>query len=474
LNFLGIASGRLRDVRVALRTAPESRTLKQSVAISSTLSMAAFAYQALLRVASTMVLTRLLTPDIFGVFSVVISVLYIIQMFSDIGIRSLILTRENGVDDVFLRCCWTLHIVRGALISGVILLAAVAIYVMQSHGVFPPESSYAAADLPFAVAVIATGVFILSIESPNRFVYERRMKFGKITLADVLTSTVSTTVTILIAYNMRSVWSLVASYIATACFQVALSFLLFHGPAMRPNWRREEVALIIARGKWIVSHSALSALTNMSDRLLLGVLMPADQFGFYNIARQIVELPVLLVSKIHSQIGLQIFTEFHTDKDYFLDRYYKYRLIIDAFTMLSCGGILVLAPTIVDIMYDARYESVAPMIQILALGLPLTGFVVLREAFSAQRRFREMTLLSVVQTIAIWGGLIVALAGFGSVTGALAVVALHRLPEAALLLRMSHREGWVDFLRELRLLPLIAAGAGAGWIVDLLVQAVRG
>lgn len=243
---------------------------------------------------------------------------------------------------------------------------------------------------------------------------------------------------------------------------------------MRLAWSRDVVAEIVARGRWIVGHSALTAVTNMSDRLLLGVFMPAEQFGMYHIARQIVDLPASLVGKLHGQIGLQFFTELHGDMSSFKAKYYRYRTIIDALTMFGCGALLTTAPSIVAVLYDDRYLGVATMVQILVLGLPLTGFAVLREAFSAQRRFREMTLLSLLQTATIWGGLTVALAGFGSVPGALLVVAFHRVPEIALLLGMSHREGWVDPVREVRLLPLIAVGAGAGWIMDVLVRSFWG
>jgi hypothetical protein len=49
------------------------------------------------------------------------------------------------------------------------------------------------------------------------------------------------------------------------------------------------------------------------------------------------------------------------------------------------------------------------------------------------------------------------------VTAALFVVALHRIPETAVLLIKGHNEGWVSLLSEIRLIPLVAVGAALGW-----------
>ena len=471
-NSRGPTISRLQALVATVQLPPERRTLKQSVVISSALSSGAFAVQLVARIASTIVLTRLLSPEAFGVFAVVLSIHYLLFMFSDLGIRSLILTREGEVDALFLRCCWTVQILRGAAVAAAVLAAAAGIALLQRAGVFAADSSYAAPELPPVVAVTALGFLIGAFEFPNKYLQERAMRFGRVVLAELVVALGSIVLVIGLAVYLRSVSALAAGYVATAALQLGLSAVLFGGPRMRLAWQREAVAVILARGKWIVGHSALSAVTNMADRILLGLYMPAAAFGFYHIARQIIDLPTALLGRVHAQIGLQVFTELHKQRDAFRAKYYRYRAVFDTVTMLSCGGLLTFAPRLVAIVYDDRYAGVATIIQILALGLPIAGFAVLREAFSAERRFREMTLLSLVEAATVWVGLMVALIGFGSVTGALIVVVLRRLPEIVVLLVKGDREGWVDPLREVRFLPLIAIGAGLGWAADRLAGAV--
>ena len=212
-------------------------------------------------------------------------------------------------------------------------------------------------------------------------------------------------------------------------------------------------------------HSGLTAIVLVADRLVLGFVMSASSFGFYYIARQIVDLVELFLNSVHGQMGLQVFTALQKGDDAagLRGRYYRYRILFDGVAMFSAGALLTFAPALVDIIYDDRYLDVAITIQILAVGLVLIGPGLLREAYSAQRRFKEMTTLSLVRAVSIWIGLGVAIFGFDSVTAALFVVSLHRIPETLMLLAKGRSEGWVSLLSEIRMIPLVAVGAAFGW-----------
>ncbi|WP_342071848.1 oligosaccharide flippase family protein [Yoonia algicola] len=424
-----------------------------------------FTAQIFSRIVSTIVLTRILAPEVFGVFAVVLMFIFILQQFSDIGVRSLILTKEDDLVDGFLRSCWTAQILRGGLIFLVCCLLALGLGVMQQAGYFPSSSSYADAALPYAVAAIGAASIITGFASPAKFVYEREMQFRQISLETLIITVFTILITISLAFWLRNIWALVLGNLASAVVTLVLSFVMFKGPKMHLNWSLPDFRLIIARGKWIISHSALGALVDVADRMILGFAMSASSFGFYYIARQIVDLVGLFLNSVHGQMGLQVFTALQKDGDAgrLRTRYYRYRLLFDALTMFAAGTFLTFAPTLVEIVYDDRYANVAGIIQILAIGLILIGPGLLREAYSAQRRFREMTMLSLIRAASIWIGLAIAIFGFGSVTAALFVVALHRIPETAVLLIKGRREDWVSWWFEVRLLPLIAVGAAFGW-----------
>lgn len=449
-------------------------SLRRKIVASTALSTMVFVMQVVSRILSTIILTRMLTPEIFGVFAVVMMFIFILEQFSDIGVRSLVLTKEGELDDSFLRSCWTAQILRGLLVFAVCLLLAYGLGAMQQAGYFAADSSYADAALPYAMAAIGGVAVLTGFASPAKFIYERDMKFRQISLETLITTVLTVVITIALAFWLRNIWALVLGNLARALILVMLSFAMFKGPAMRLNWNRADFALIIARGKWIISHSGLTAIVTVADRLILGFAMSASSFGFYYIARQIVDLVEMFLNSVHGQMGLQVFRALQEKGDaaQLRVRYYRYRMLFDGLAMFAAGAFLTFAPALVDIIYDDRYADVAFKIQILAVGLILIGPGLLREAYSAQRRFREMTMLSLVRAASIWIGLSIAIFVFGSVNAALFVVALHRIPEIIVLLIKGRSEGWVSLLAEIRLMPLVAVGAAFGWGLTQLWIAV--
>ncbi|WP_039528023.1 oligosaccharide flippase family protein [Ruegeria sp. ANG-S4] len=441
--------------------------------LSGLLSGATFIFVSALRLISTIILTRILAPDIFGTFAVLLSILFVLTMFSDLGIRSLILTREeSGLDVDFLRSCWTLQILRGGLLGIIILIIAGIIILLQNTGILLETSGYADPVLPATIGLSALSFLILGFEIPNKYIYEREMNFGILSVKEVILAIFSLVVVVSLALYLKNIWALVFASIISAAIQVFLSLVMFRGPAMQLTWHKEHIRVIFLRARWIISHSALTAITNVADRLIIGVFVSASDFGYYHIARQLIDMPTLLLNKIHSQVGLQLFSEIHKHEtlDHFRADYYKYRQFFDTASMIGCGMLFVLAPLLIEIVYDARYEPVAHILQVLALGLPLSGFVVLREAFSAQRRFKKMTVLSIVQAASVWVGLLLALPVLHSTQAAFWVVSLHRTPEILLLLIMGRQEKWVLWKKEFRYVPLIFAGMGIGWLMDVVAR----
>lgn len=443
--------------------------LAAQIVSSGSLTVVEFSVSLLVRVGSSLVLTRLLAPEIFGVFAIILSIHYIFVMITDIGIRSLIIVSKNSNDTNFLSTCWTIQIFRAGVIVFVIAVVALGIHLLQNRGVFGPDSSYGVAVLPMALATSGIPFIFQGFESVNQHVYAKKMEFRRITYMAITQQFVSTLLTILFASLYPTVLALVFGMITASCIRLFLSYRMFPGAAMHfclePTYVRE----IRSRGKWIFTNSMMTVLNVSVDRLLFGLTLPASEFGVYFIARQFLDLPSTLAGKLHSAMGLQVFRQLHSpDRQVrFRDYYYRYRAVFDGFILIACGCLLSGGAAVIDILYDPRYRDAGWMIQVLSIGLLMIGPNLIRDAFGAQGRFRPMAILGFVQMIFAWAGVAVALLVFESFLLALLALALHRLPETLLALVVASREGWIDVWREIKPFPWLAVGAGLGWGVDV-------
>lgn len=464
---------RFRRLRMMLGKPADDRTMQENLLISGALTSFEHIIGIVFRIASTLILTRMLSPDIFGLLALIVTFQILAVMLTDFGVRGLIIISDCVDDPRFLRTCWSVQFVRGIGLSAFIGLIGLFIYLAQVFGLIGLESAYGSVDLPLALALSGLQLALQGFESVNQFVYARSMRFGRITMLNVVFAGLGPILTIAIAFFWPTIWALVVSGLLAGAVKLAMTHTIFSGIAMRFCWQREHVAELFNRGKWIMSHSILNVCCTTADMIMLGAYTSATWVGLYYLARQFIQIPYQLMQKIEGAFGLQFFRDM-TDgqSDVLRDKYYRLRMPFDVVACIFAGGFMTASPAFIDLLYDDRYLEAGAVMQILAIGLPLNGLAVIRNAYSAQKRFRLMTVISIIQTVSIWLGLIVALPVLGSTFAALLVVALHRVPELAVLLWLARRENWIDLRREFLFFPMIAVGAAMGWGLDQALQFV--
>src|SRR4051794_11650092 len=71
----------------------------------------------LVRIVSTMCLTRLLSPDVYGITGMIMSLFYMVNMVTDIGLQAYVVRHERSEEPHFLDSVFTIHAVRGVLLA---------------------------------------------------------------------------------------------------------------------------------------------------------------------------------------------------------------------------------------------------------------------------------------------------------------------------------------------------------------------
>ena len=66
-----------------------------------------------LRMISSLILTRLLVPEAFGLMALISVLMTGFAMFSDMGISSSVVQSKRGDDPTYLNTAWTLQVIRG-------------------------------------------------------------------------------------------------------------------------------------------------------------------------------------------------------------------------------------------------------------------------------------------------------------------------------------------------------------------------
>jgi O-antigen/teichoic acid export membrane protein len=314
-----------------------------------------------LRVANSLILTRLLMPQAFGEMTLVITVIVGMTMLSDIGLEPSVIQSARGDQTTFLNTAWTLQAMRGGILWSVALLLA-----------WPAAKFYSDPQLVYVLPVLALSTLITGFNSTNLLSLSRHMGVRRLFAIDFSTQIVSLVVTIAWALHSPSVWALVAGNVIGNLYKVALSHTPRLVPGMRNafRWDESSVKEIIHFGKWIFLATAFWFFATNSDKLILGKLVPLSLLGIYGIAFQISDIPRAVINALSTKVGYPFLSRIiHLPMAEFRVRYLRYRmyaLMAGGFMlslMVSWGGWAMLK------VYPARYADGHWMVTILALGL---------------------------------------------------------------------------------------------------------
>ncbi len=235
------------------------------------LSEAALAAVNLLR---SVVLARLLTPEVFGLMALAGVAIRTIETFTRPGIAQALIARRGQFEEVS-DTAFTMLVARGVLLAVVLAVAAPWV-----------AAFFEADDLKPMLQVLSLVFVIGSFANINTISRQRELEFRRLTYLSQATTLAGTVVTIAAAYWLRSVWALVIGQIATVSINVGLSYLLVGGrPRFGFDWRVARD--LLAYGKFITGSSIILFIANEVDSATVGKLLGAEQLGYYAMAMTI-------------------------------------------------------------------------------------------------------------------------------------------------------------------------------------------
>ena len=318
--------------------------------------VAPFGVQQVVRLGTQIVLARLLAPEIFGLMLLVNTLRTGAELLSDIGIGQSIVRSPRGEERHFLDVAWTLQLVRGLLLTGVMLALALPLAQLYDQ----PEL--------FPIIVWISPIFIITgLLSPALFVAQRQMRIRTRGIYDLVTITFQCVVTIVAAWIVPTVWALVFGLLASAIFTTLCSYVLDRNYRPRLAWDRSRVAEIFNFGKWIFLSTVLYFAATSFDRMYFVGVLSLALAGVFGIARTFSDLLGALSQRVGAYV---LFPKVASLGDgVTLDRLRSTRLRMLALVAVGTGLAVALSDAFILLAYDSRYHAAAFMIPLLLVSV---------------------------------------------------------------------------------------------------------
>ena len=411
----------------------------------------------------TGILSRLFTPEQFGVVNIATVVIAFFAIFSDLGIGPAVIQHKN-LDRHDLGGIFSLSVWSGAVMALLFFAAAGTIASLYGDSqVLRNVLRILALNLFFAAANIVPNALILK---------EKRFRFAA--MRSLTVQIAGGTAAIAAAYARAGIYALTINPVFSSLMLLAINYRQNPLPLrLRPG--RKALGKVFSFSAYQFSFQLINYFSRNLDKLLMGRYMSLSQLGYYDKSYRLMMLPLQNIAYVISPVMHPIFSEMQHDLKQLGASYLKVVRLL-AFIGLPLSAVLFFtAQELVLIIFGDQWEPSVPVFRILALSVGIQ--IVMSTSgsiFQAANATRMLFLCGVFSAALNVAAICTGIFAFGT-TEAVAwcicasfavnfVQCYHAL--FCLTLRTGWHRFWRNFLSPLLLTALVGLPlAAVGWLL---------
>lgn len=429
-------------------------SLKQRTIRSGNWVMVGYVSSQVLRLVGNLVLTRLLVPEMFGVMAIVSVLIAGTAMFSDLGIFQNIIQSKRSGEKSYVDTAWTVQILRGVLVTIILLGLAAGLSFLQDEGLFSEASVYMSLELPWVIAAMSSTALIAGFNSTNLALLNRDLRLKEATTVDILSQIVGLMVMGSLALIYANIWALVIGTIISSLVKMLVSHSYLLGEKNKLAWDMGAVKEIFHFGKWVFGASIFTFFAGQGDRLILGGLISPSELGVYTIAFFLATAFRNVVKKVMSSVFYPVLSEVvRTRPDELQKVYYKIRCKVDIVVMMTVGLLASSGHVIIELLYDSRYINAGWMLEYLALATVFVGVTMAGTCLLALGDSKAIMKLTAASSVALFIAVPISYSFFG-IEGAVLAIALNSTVELPIIFSMMKKYHLLNWKKEIQFFPL--------------------
>jgi len=311
-------------------------------------------------VVQTIILARLLCPEDFGLVGIALIATGTLEVFSHTGFEKALVQRKE-IDNNFLNTAWTVSIIRGLILCLVLFLVAPLITAFFD----------APMSLPI-IQVFAFNFLLNGLRNIGVIYFSKNLNFHKTFFWQLSTLLAGFSVTVSLAFVLRSVWAIVWGVMVSRIVETVGSFFI---STYRPRLYLDFgiAKSLFGYGRWILGSNIVTFLAKQGDKLFLTKFFGVIYLGIYTMATRFVE-QLTVVNSIAQRVLFPTYSGIQDDIERLRRIYLQVLSLISLLSVPVVGGMVFLAkPFILIFLGDKWIDSAVPM-QILSLGILIKIF----------------------------------------------------------------------------------------------------
>jgi len=300
------------------------------------------------------ILARLLAPEDYGVFSMVMVIASFALIFKDLGLATATIREKNISHAQVSNLFWINTLVGIVSMLIIILISPLIVW-------FYNEPRLLTVAITLAISFLFAGMTV-----QHQALLKRQMMFGKIAIITVVSSLVSSLLGIATAWLFGNYWALV-------CMQVSLSLFLMIGFWLSAGWlpslpsKKAETKNLIKVGVDVAGLNAFSTITQQIDKIIIGRISNASALGYYTKGFQIPQLISGQFRMAIFAVALPALSSLQEERERFATYYYKFLNMIVWITMPISAFCFIFAEEIIYVYFGPKWSESVIFMQLFSI-----------------------------------------------------------------------------------------------------------
>jgi PST family polysaccharide transporter len=302
-------------------------------------------------------LSRLLSPQDFGVMGVATIFIGLAEIFSQLGVGPALVQRPD-LNPKHMRVAFTLAVLMGTVMLLMLWVAApfIALFFRDDK-----------------IAAVLCGVsftFLLrGFGAVPQALLRRELQFKKLMWVDLASYTLGYAVVgLTMAWSGYGVWSLVGATLSQSLVQ-SVMLLITERPPLKPSFARQELKDLVYFGGGVTLARLFNFAAGKGDYFVVGRALGVEPLGMYTRAYRLMNLPANYLGRVLDTVLFPVMGKIQHQ----LPRLTKSYLTGVAMIGLVCApvGVLmvVMAPELVGVVLGSQWSEAVIPLQVLALGV---------------------------------------------------------------------------------------------------------
>lgn len=309
------------------------------------------------------VLARFLAPADYGLMAMVMVVLSYAGLFSDMGLSTAFVQRQQISHEERSSLYWLSVAVGGALMLIVMAISPLAAMFFKEPQLTP------------LMVLVATNFLVIALGQQLRMDAEKSLNFRQLALIEISAALVGFAVAVLTAWLDWGVYALVLAAMTSAWLTMLLSWLVL-AQGWRPAWRLHwsEVRWFVHFGGGMVLNNVINHVNSTVDLILGGRILGAGPLGLYSVPRNLMLQVQGMINPIFTRVGFPLIASIQHDKERVKQVYLKTMNMTASVNAPVYIAIAVFAPEIVLLLLGPKWTEAPPLMRVLALWGLLRSF----------------------------------------------------------------------------------------------------